>query len=108
MVQIENGKGIDRQLREKMRHQHFSQGEEHHDHSSGQHGFDPASQTRHTSMLEAINDCEVVICGGMGQGAYASIAATGKKIFMVNHLNINQTLDTFLKCDLKNSENLVH
>ncbi len=108
VAQIENGKETNRELREKMGHQHFSPGEDHHDHSSGQHGFDPASQTRHASMLEAIHDCEVVICGGMGQGAYASINASGKKIVMANHLNINQALDAFLKGELKSSENLVH
>ena len=68
----------------------------------------PQLSGRETVRAFELVGWKVVICGGMGQGAYASIAATGKKIFMVNHLNINQTLDTFLKCDLKSSENLVH
>lgn len=108
VVQIENRKEFNRELRDKLGHQHLSHGEDHHDHSSGQHGFDPASQILHTSMLEAINDCEVVICGGMGQGMYASIVASGKKIFMVNNLTINQALNAFLKDELESSENLVH
>jgi predicted Fe-Mo cluster-binding NifX family protein len=108
VVQIENGKEIDRELIDKLGHQHFSQGEMHHDHNSGQHGFDPASQSRHAGMLEAIMDVDTVICGGMGQGAYASIVAAGKKIIMVNDLTINEALEAFLKDELKSSENLVH
>jgi predicted Fe-Mo cluster-binding NifX family protein len=108
VVQIDNNKESSRELREKMGHQHFSHGEDHHEHGSGQHGFDPASQTRHASMLEAINDCDVVICGGMGQGAYTSIAASGKKIVMVNDLSIDQALNAYSKGELKSSENLVH
>ncbi len=108
VVEIESGKEVNRELREKLGHQHFSHGEDHHDQHAGPHGFDPASQSRHASMLEAINDCEVVVCGGMGQGAYASITAAGKKIIMVNDMDINQALDAFKKGELKSSEDLVH
>jgi len=108
VVNTDNGKEIGRELKNKLGHQHFSQGESHHEHGSGQHGFDPASQSRHAGMLEPIMDCEVVICGGMGQGAYASIVATGKKVMMVNDLSINEALDAFLKNELRSSENLVH
>ena len=40
----------------------------------GQHyGYDDASQKRHASMSGAIGNCNVLICGGMGMGAYDSI-----------------------------------
>ena len=108
VIQVEAGKEINRELREKLGHQHFSQGEEHHDHNSGQHGFEPASQNRHAGMLEAIKDVETLVCGGMGQGAYASIVAAGKKVIMVNDRTINDALEAFLNDELESSENLIH
>ena len=108
VVKTDNGKEIEREFKGQIRAPALFAGEEHHDHGSGQHGFDPASQSRHEGMLEPINDCEVVICGGMGRGAYASIFAAGKKIIMVDDLTINEALDAFLKNELKSSENLVH
>ena len=95
VVRLIMGKKSIVNLKDKLGYQHFSHGQGHHDHGPGQHGFDPASQSRHAGMLEPIMDCEVVICGGMGQGAYASIVSTGKKVMMVNHLSINEALDAF-------------
>ncbi len=108
VIDIHGGKEINRELRQKLGHQHFSQGEEHHEHHTGQHGFDPASQNRHTDMLASIKDCETVICGGMGQGAYASIVAFGKRVIMVEDLSIQEALEAYLKDDLKSAENLIH
>lgn len=59
-------------------------------------------------MLSAIEDCDVVICGGMGQGAYQSISASGKKVFMVEHLDINENLKKYLSGVLSSSDDLVH
>lgn len=78
MIEVENGLKTSRELREKMGHQHFAQKESTHEHHGGPHGFDPASQSRHASIISAIEDCDVVICGGMGQGAHQSITASGK------------------------------
>ncbi len=108
VVEVENGKEISRELRDKMGHQHFVHEESGHQHQEGPHGFDPASQTRHVSMLAAIQDCDVVICGGMGQGAYHSIAESGKKIFMVDDLDINSNLEKFISGELDSSDSLVH
>ena len=89
VIEVENGLETSRELRDKMGHQHFAQDDSSHEHHGGPHGFDPASQSRHVSMLSAIEDCEVVIFGGMGQGAYQSIAASGKNLIMVENLDIN-------------------
>jgi predicted Fe-Mo cluster-binding NifX family protein len=108
VIEVENGLEINRELRDKMGHQHFSQEDSSHEHHGGPHGFDPASQSRHASMLSAIEDCDVVICGGMGQGAFQSITASGKKVFMVENLDINENLEKYLSGDLYSSDDLVH
>ena len=108
VIEIENGSEIGRELRDKMGHQHFSGQEGDHEHQGGPHGFDPASQSKHASMLSAIEDCDVVICGGMGQGAYQSIANSGKQVYMVEELDINLNLEKFISGELSSSDFLVH
>ncbi len=77
VVTIENGVIVSEEKREKMGHTHFS-GEEHSgEHAAGRHGFDPAAQNRHTRMIDAIRDCDVLLARGMGAGAYESIHQAG-------------------------------
>lgn len=78
VLTIENGEIVQRELRAKLGHQHFANESHDHVHEPGQrHGFDPASQTRHTQMAEVITDCEALLCRGMGTGAYESMKASG-------------------------------
>jgi len=69
---VENGQIVNREMRPKLGHNHFSN--EPHEHGHGhQHGSDPASHDRHMQMSEAIVDCEALLCRGMGRGAYESM-----------------------------------
>ena len=78
VLTIENGAIVQRELRAKLAHQHFANESHDHGHEPGQpHGFDPASQSRHAQMSEAIADCEALLCRGMGTGAYESMKARG-------------------------------
>jgi transcriptional regulator with XRE-family HTH domain/predicted Fe-Mo cluster-binding NifX family protein len=80
---IEDGKIIQRDVREKLGHNQFGGG--HHEHEHGQeHGLDPASHGKHASMAEAISDCEALICGGMGMGAYESLKRLNIKPFVTD------------------------
>ena len=72
VLSIEEGKIIGRELRDKMGHNQFSAaGNEEHHHE--QHGLDDASHDKHTQMAGSITDCQAVVCGGMGMGAYESM-----------------------------------
>lgn len=72
VLTIENGKITNREMRSKVGHNQFS-GEPHHDHHDETHGLDEAHHDKHTQMAGSISDCEAVICGGMGMGAYQSM-----------------------------------
>ena len=72
VVTIDEGKVIDRETREKMGHNQFS-GHGHEEGHGEQHGLDGGSHGKHAQMADAISDCQVVICGGMGMGAYESM-----------------------------------
>lgn len=78
VLTIENGQIVQREMREKLSHNHFAnESHEHSSESDPRHGFDPVSQSRHGQMVQAITDCEALICRGMGAGAYESMKERG-------------------------------
>lgn len=78
VVTVEDGKITDFDLRDKLGHAQFEaegKHEEHHEGGDGRHGYGPQAEDRHARMAEAITDCEVLLCRGMGMGAYESMKA---------------------------------
>jgi predicted Fe-Mo cluster-binding NifX family protein len=59
-------------------------------------------------MLEAIADCSVVVCGGMGQGAVFSIRESGKDLRLTSEPSIDRALELFLAGKLDNQMELSH
>jgi len=91
VVTVENGQIVDRQLRNKLGHTHFA--DELHESDPGQpHGYGPAAQSRHNQMAEAILDCEALLCGGMGMGAYQSMIERGIKPVVTDIAEIDQAV----------------
>jgi predicted Fe-Mo cluster-binding NifX family protein len=100
VVTIENGKSVKSELRDKLGHDHFAN-EPHAEHEAGQpHGFDPASQDRHMRMIEAIKDCEVMLCKGMGRGAYESLRAANIRPIVTDILEIDQAVTAYIKGEI--------
>jgi len=72
VLSIEEGEIINREMRNKLGHNQFSAvGPEEHYHE--QHGLDDASHNKHAQMAGSISDCQALLCGGMGMGAYESM-----------------------------------
>jgi predicted Fe-Mo cluster-binding NifX family protein len=71
---VENGTITQKTLVEKLGHNHFHSADAsgNHEHGPG-HGMDAASHDRHAGMANPILDCNALICGGMGMGAYQSM-----------------------------------
>ena len=68
---------MNRELREQLGHTHFVN-QPHAEELPGQpHGMDAASHNKHLQMAEAIADCDVLLCRGMGMGAYESMKVCG-------------------------------
>ncbi len=108
VVEVNEKKEVTREMRDKLGHSHFKESHDHEHTSSEGHGFGEQAQSRHVSMLSAIEDCSVVICGGMGRGAVHSIEASGKDLRLTNVRDINQALELFLADDLPNLQELSH
>jgi predicted Fe-Mo cluster-binding NifX family protein len=76
VLTVEDGQIVGREMRDKLGHQHLAAAE-HQDAPGVPHGTDPASHDRHTRMAQAIADCQVLLCRGMGYGAYQSMQRLG-------------------------------
>ncbi len=79
VLTFENGQIVGREQRDKLGHSQFAS-QPHEQELPGQpHGMDASSHNKHLQMAEAIADCEALLCGGMGMGAYQSMIACGIK-----------------------------
>lgn len=108
VVTIENGQVVQREMRDKLGHSHFvSQEQDEHNHSE-RHGFDAGSHSKHTSMAQAIADCEAIICGGMGAGAYESMRQLNIRPLVTDLRKIDDAILSYITGNLKDRTELLH
>jgi len=97
VVIVEDGKIVGRELRDKLGHTQFAN-QPHENGQPGQpHGMGPVSHNKHLMMAEAIADCEALLCGGMGMGAYQSMQARGIKPVVTDLLDIDQAVMAYVE-----------
>ena len=97
VVTLEEGQIVSRELRDKLGHTHFA--DEPHDHGAegGHHGVGPEAHDRHARMAEAIADCQAVLCGGMGRGAYQSMQALGIRPLVTDIGSIDEAIMAYVQ-----------
>jgi len=92
IVTVEDGKIIDSETRPKAGHQTFA-AQEHPRLGPGErHGYDAGSEAKHRSMAETIADCDVLIAGGMGMGAYESLKGYGIRPIVTDVTDIREAV----------------
>src|SRR5512140_1899017 len=95
VVTVEEGRVAGREMRQKFSHNDVAPHE--HTGQPGQpHGFDPASQDRHAQMGASIQDCEVVLCRGMGTGAYNSMNAMNIRPMLIDIADVDVAIAAYL------------
>jgi len=105
---VENGQIVKRELRNKLGHAHFAN-EAHEAETPGQtHGFSPESQDRHARMAQAITDCEVLLCRGMGMGAYESMKTYGIRPIVTDIALIDEAVKAFIEGRIVDHTDLLH
>lgn len=70
--------------------------------ANGRHGYGAEADSKHATMADEINDCAVLIAGGMGEGAYKSFKRAGLNVFLTDHIKINTAVDELIKGTLAN------
>jgi predicted Fe-Mo cluster-binding NifX family protein len=94
---VENGAIVSREMRDKLGHAHFANEPHEGDQPSQPHGFGPAAQNRHVQMAEAIADCQALLCGGMGAGAYQSMVERGIKPVVTEIASIDEAVMAYVE-----------
>ena len=114
VAEIEEGQVVNKELRDKLGHNQFVRENEHehnhdhiNDHNQGR-GMNAASHSKHQRMADAIKDCEVIICGGMGMGAYHTMQSLGIKPYVTEITKIDEALQTYLTGNLKDQTEMLH
>jgi predicted Fe-Mo cluster-binding NifX family protein len=107
VVTIENGQILGSEMREKLGHNHFS-GEHLEEHHTEPHGLDEAHHDRHAQMAGSISDCEAVVCGGMGMGAYQSMVRLGIKPVVTDLSDINLIIQAYVDGKLTDHTEKLH
>jgi predicted Fe-Mo cluster-binding NifX family protein len=108
ILTIDNGKIINRFICTKAGHNVFSGQDEPHTDASGKHGYDAASQSRHATMADPISDCQVLLAGGMGMGAYDSLRALGIEVIITDVSDIEDAARLYLEGKLPNLKERLH
>jgi predicted Fe-Mo cluster-binding NifX family protein len=104
---IENQEVVEREMRDKMGHQQFVHEEGLVD-EQGRHGFGPGSEDRHAAMAQAIRDCDVLLSGGMGWGAFESMKQAGIKTVVTDIASIEDAVQAYLDGTIVERTDLLH
>jgi len=102
VVTVENGKIVSKEKRDKAGHHTFSGGQHPETAPGEKHGYDTGAQSRHAAMAQSIDDCKVLIAGGMGWGAYDSLKSRGIETVVTDVESIDEAVKLYLDGKLPN------
>jgi predicted Fe-Mo cluster-binding NifX family protein len=80
-------------------------GNEEHNHASHS---GPDSAAKHNRMVDPIADCQVLIAGGMGYGAYEALKSRGLEVFITAESSIKKAVELFSTGKLDNLMERLH
>ena len=107
VLTIQDDQIVKREMRDKLGHQQFVHEEGHLD-ERGRHGFGPGSQSRHAAMGSAISECDVLLCRGMGWGAYDSMKQSGIETIVTDISNIEEAVQAYLDGTIVHGAGVLH
>jgi predicted Fe-Mo cluster-binding NifX family protein len=104
---VEDGKIVDKELRDKAGHHTFAA--HHTETAPGQrHGYDSGAQSRHAAMAGDISDCQVLIAGGMGWGAFESMKSYNIDTVVTDIDSIDEAVKLYIEGKLPNLIDRLH
>jgi len=107
VLTIAEGKITQREMRDKLGHNQLSS-EQHGDHHDQSHGLDAASHDKHVRMANAISDCQILLCGGMGRGAYESMRQLNIQPVVTDIRDIDTAAQAFMDGKAVDHTELLH
>ncbi len=108
VVTVEAGKIVSKETRDKTGHHTFAAHQPPDLTPGEKHGYDAGSQVRHQSMAEIISDCQVLLAGGMGWGAYESMQSYNIEPIVTDVKSIDEAVQLYLDGKLTNLMERLH
>ena len=108
VVTVEDGNIVGKKTRAKAGHHTFAAGQHPETAPWERHGYDAGAQSRHASMAETIADCQVLIAGGMGRGAYENMKSYDIEPVVTDVENIDEAVTLYLGGKLTNLMDRLH
>ena len=108
VLTLEGGEIVSSDTRPKPGHHTFSAREHHDSRSRGRHGCDAGAQPRHEAMARVVADCQAVIVGGMGWGAYQGLQACGIQPVVTDVQDIREAILRYARGTLPNLMKRLH
>jgi predicted Fe-Mo cluster-binding NifX family protein len=108
VLTVEDGKIVGRELHSKLGHAQFADQPHAADKPGQPHGMDAAAHNKHLMMSESIADCEALLCGGMGMGAYQSMVSRGIKPVVTDLWDIDQAVLAYVEGSLVDRIDRLH
>jgi predicted Fe-Mo cluster-binding NifX family protein len=105
VVTFEDGAAAATELRPKAGHHTFAG--EHHGpgrHEESEHGHGPEADVKHRAMAAPVADCESVIAGGMGRGAFLGLRSFGLEAWITD---VSDALEAATRCASGTLPNLI-
>ncbi len=97
---IDHGKEVSRETRSK-----FVAHGEHQEHQHNEHGH---GEGHHGQMIDPIRDCQILVAGGMGQGAFNHLKQAGIEALLTDQKSIAGALEAYLAGKLEHRPNRLH
>ena len=108
VVTVEDGEVVAKETRRKAGHHTFAAHQPPRLEPGERHGYDEGSRSRHASMAEAISDCQVMLAGGMGWGAYEAMQGYGIQPIVTDVREIDDAVGLYLDGKLPNLMERLH
>ncbi len=101
---IEEVKIVAQEQRDKVGHDDFAgqdQAHEHHGRNDPRgHGFGGGSAQRHARMIASIEDCDVILARGMGQGIYLALKEAGITPITTDIRSVEDAVQAYLRGEI--------
>ncbi len=108
VVTVEEERIMAKETRSKPGHQTFAAHQPPKLAPDERHGYDAGSDVRHESMANTISDCQVLLVGGMGWGAYEAMKSYGIEPIATDVKDIEEAVKLYLAGKLSNLMERLH
>jgi predicted Fe-Mo cluster-binding NifX family protein len=108
VVTVVEGKVVAKETRPKAGHHTFAAHPPPKLAPGERHGYEEGSQSRHASMADALSDCQVLLAGGMGWGAYEAMLGYGIQPIVTDVKDIDEAVELHLAGRLPNLMERLH